>query len=67
MPDSKEWKDLKGDNFKDYKLKIYGLVGNPAELSLEESKKIWAGKKQLKCTVAYRAGGYFRMGRRAYE
>jgi len=40
MPDSKEWKNLKGNNFKDYKLKIYGLVENPVELSLDDLKKM---------------------------
>ena len=40
MPDSKEWKDLVENNFKDYKLKIYGLVENPVELSLEDLKKM---------------------------
>ncbi len=40
MPDSKEWKNLAENNFKDYKLRIYGLVKNPVELSLEELKKM---------------------------
>lgn len=40
MPDSKEWKDLVENNFKDYKLKIYGLVDNRVELSLEDLKKM---------------------------
>ncbi len=36
MPDSDEWRKLSENNFKDYKLKIGGLVENPVELSLEE-------------------------------
>ena len=40
IPDSKEWKDLAKNNFKDYKLKIYGLVENSVELSLYDLKKI---------------------------
>jgi DMSO/TMAO reductase YedYZ molybdopterin-dependent catalytic subunit len=40
MPDSKEWKDLSENNFEDYKLKIYGLVENPVELSLDDLKKM---------------------------
>jgi len=40
IPDSKEWKDLVENNFNDYKLKIYGLVDNPVELSLEDLKKM---------------------------
>lgn len=40
MPDSAKWKELEKDNFKNYKLKIEGLVANPVELSLEELKKM---------------------------
>jgi len=36
MPDSEIWRKLAGDNFKDYKLKIGGLVENPVELSLQD-------------------------------
>lgn len=36
LPDSKEWTDLADNDFKDYKLKIHGLVENPVELSLED-------------------------------
>lgn len=36
VPDSSEWKKLSETNFKEYKLKIGGLVENPVELSLEE-------------------------------
>lgn len=44
MPESSEWKKLAGNNFRDYKLKIGGLVENPVELSLEELKNL--GKEQ---------------------
>lgn len=40
MPDSDEWKTLKENNFKEYKLKISGLVENPIELTLEDLKKM---------------------------
>jgi methionine sulfoxide reductase catalytic subunit len=43
MPISDEWKHLAGDGVKDYRLKVYGLVENPVELSLEELKLL--GKK----------------------
>jgi sulfoxide reductase catalytic subunit YedY len=43
-PSSEEWKKLAANNFKDYKLKIGGLVENPMELSLEELKSL--GKEQ---------------------
>lgn len=38
-PVSKDWKDLAANDFKDYKLKISGLVENPVELSLDDLKK----------------------------
>lgn len=44
VPSSEEWKKLAANNFKDYKLKIGGLVENPIELSLEELKNL--GKEQ---------------------
>jgi len=43
-PSSEEWIQLAANNFKDYKLKIGGLVENPMELSLEELKNL--GKEQ---------------------
>jgi DMSO/TMAO reductase YedYZ molybdopterin-dependent catalytic subunit len=36
LPISDEWKTLAANEFKDYRLKVYGLVENPVELSLEE-------------------------------
>ena len=38
--DSEEWKALAKNDFKDYKLKVKGLVENPLELSLDDLKKI---------------------------
>ncbi len=40
MPNSEEWRKLSANEFKDYKLKIGGLVQNPVELSLENLKDI---------------------------
>lgn len=40
MPDSQEWRKLVENNFKDYRLKIGGLVENPVELSMEELMKL---------------------------
>jgi DMSO/TMAO reductase YedYZ molybdopterin-dependent catalytic subunit/thiosulfate reductase cytochrome b subunit len=40
IPDSAEWRDLAASEFKDYRLKIGGLVDNPVDLSLEELKKM---------------------------
>lgn len=44
LPTSEEWKDLAKNKFKDYKLKIGGLVENPVELSLDDLMKL--GKEQ---------------------
>ncbi|WP_449047555.1 molybdopterin-dependent oxidoreductase [Parapedobacter sp.] len=38
--DSDEWNALAKNDFKDYKLRVKGLVENPLELSLDELKKI---------------------------
>jgi sulfoxide reductase catalytic subunit YedY len=40
MPDSAEWQSLASNNFKDYKLKVSGLVENPVELTLEQLKEM---------------------------
>jgi DMSO/TMAO reductase YedYZ molybdopterin-dependent catalytic subunit/thiosulfate reductase cytochrome b subunit len=40
MPESEEWKSLAADNFKDYRLKIGGLVDHPVELSLDALKEL---------------------------
>jgi thiosulfate reductase cytochrome b subunit len=36
VPTSDEWKKLAANNFNDYRLKVYGLVENPVELSLKD-------------------------------
>jgi DMSO/TMAO reductase YedYZ molybdopterin-dependent catalytic subunit len=36
MPTSKEWKELAAHEFRDYRLKIFGQVENPLELSLAD-------------------------------
>ena len=43
VPTCEEWKTLAANNFKDYRLKVYGLVENPVELSLEDLRAL--GKK----------------------
>ena len=43
MPTSDEWRTLAASNFKDYRLKVEGLVENPVELSLEDLRAM--GKK----------------------
>ncbi len=40
LPTSELWKNLAKNNFRDFKLKIGGLVENPIELSLEDLMKL---------------------------
>ena len=40
MPTSKEWQRLKANRWKDYRLKVDGLVENPVELSLDDLKAL---------------------------
>jgi methionine sulfoxide reductase catalytic subunit len=43
LPICQEWKDLAAHGFKDYRLKVHGLVENPVELSLADLRA--RGKK----------------------
>jgi methionine sulfoxide reductase catalytic subunit len=40
MPTSDEWKTLGTDDFQDYRLKVYGQVENPVELSLDDLRAL---------------------------
>ncbi len=40
LPSSDEWKTLAVGDFKDYRLKVYGLVENPVELSVEDLRAL---------------------------
>jgi methionine sulfoxide reductase catalytic subunit len=40
MPACEEWKTLAAGNFKNYRLKAYGLVENPVELSLDDLRAL---------------------------
>jgi sulfoxide reductase catalytic subunit YedY len=44
VPRCEEWTTLAADNFKDYRLKVYGLVENPVEVSLDDLRSL--GKKE---------------------
>jgi DMSO/TMAO reductase YedYZ molybdopterin-dependent catalytic subunit/thiosulfate reductase cytochrome b subunit len=46
MPTSDEWTALSADDYKDYRLKVHGLVENPVELTLGEIKAL-AQKTQI--------------------
>ena len=54
-PISDEWKALVRDGFAGYRLKVYGLVENPVELSLED---IHAMGKRLRSRyiIAFKGG-----------
>ena len=40
MPTCDEWKTLAASDFKDYRLKVYGRVENPVELSLDDLRAL---------------------------
>lgn len=40
VPTCDEWKTLAAGDFKDYRLKVYGLVENPVELSLDDLRAL---------------------------
>jgi DMSO/TMAO reductase YedYZ molybdopterin-dependent catalytic subunit/thiosulfate reductase cytochrome b subunit len=40
MPTCEEWATLATNNFQDYRLKVYGLVENPVELSLDDLRAL---------------------------
>jgi DMSO/TMAO reductase YedYZ molybdopterin-dependent catalytic subunit/thiosulfate reductase cytochrome b subunit len=40
IPVREDWKRLAADNFKDYKLKVTGLVENPGEFSLDDLRRL---------------------------
>lgn len=44
MPAAEEWQALAANDFKDFRLKVYGLVENPVELSLDDMKAL--GKQE---------------------
>ncbi len=44
-PTSDEWTSMNAGGFKDYRLKIYGLVENPVELSLDEIRSMGAASQ----------------------
>jgi sulfoxide reductase catalytic subunit YedY len=44
MPTCEEWQTLAANNFQDYRLKVYGLVDNPVDLSLDDMQAL--GKKE---------------------
>ena len=55
VPRSDEWKELAAHDFKDYRLKVSGLVENPVELSLDE---IRAMGKQTQVTLHHCIQGW---------
>jgi sulfoxide reductase catalytic subunit YedY len=55
LPTSDEWRELAANGFRDYRLKVHGLVENPVELSLEEIK---AMPKQTQITLHHCIQGW---------
>jgi methionine sulfoxide reductase catalytic subunit len=55
LPTSDEWKTLAANGFKDYRLKVYGLVENPVELSLSELRAL---AKQSQITLHHCIQGW---------
>ena len=65
LPTCEEWQTLAADDFKDYRLKVYGLVENPVELSLEDLQAL--GKQDPDHAAPLHPGlvGHRRVGRAA--
>ena len=55
VPTSDEWKALAADDFRDYRLKVSGLVENPVELSLDEIRALG---KQTQITLHHCIQGW---------
>ncbi|MCW5879550.1 MAG: molybdopterin-dependent oxidoreductase [Anaerolineae bacterium] len=55
LPTSEEWKALADDDFKDYRLKVYGLVESPVELSLDDLRALG---KQTQTTLHHCIQGW---------
>jgi DMSO/TMAO reductase YedYZ molybdopterin-dependent catalytic subunit/thiosulfate reductase cytochrome b subunit len=55
LPTSDEWKTLAANGFRDYRLKVYGLVDNPLELSLDELRAL---PKQSQITLHHCIQGW---------
>jgi DMSO/TMAO reductase YedYZ molybdopterin-dependent catalytic subunit len=55
VPTCENWKTLAADNFKDYRLKVSGLVENPVELSLDDLRALG---KQTQITLHHCIQGW---------
>jgi DMSO/TMAO reductase YedYZ molybdopterin-dependent catalytic subunit/thiosulfate reductase cytochrome b subunit len=55
LPTSDEWKTLAADGFKNYRLKVFGLVKNPLELSLSDLQSM---EKQTQITLHHCIQGW---------
>jgi DMSO/TMAO reductase YedYZ molybdopterin-dependent catalytic subunit/thiosulfate reductase cytochrome b subunit len=59
LPDTKEYKKLLENNFANWKLKVYGLVENPLELSITDLQKM---PRQTQITEHYCIQGWTAIG-----
>ena len=55
MPTCEEWKTLAASDFQGYRLKVYGQVENPVELSLDDLRAL-GRRPRSRCITASRAG-----------
>jgi thiosulfate reductase cytochrome b subunit len=55
LPTSDEWKNLAADHFKNYRLRIFGLVENPVELSMDDIRNL---PKQQQITLQHCIQGW---------
>ncbi len=55
MPTSEEWTKLADNGFRDYRLRVHGLVENPVELSLDDIRAS-AKRSRSRRTIAFRVG-----------
>jgi thiosulfate reductase cytochrome b subunit len=55
VPTSDEWRALRDNDFRDYRLKVHGLVEHPVELSLDDIRR-WRTGTRSPCTTASRGG-----------
>jgi hypothetical protein len=61
MPEREGWKRLAAGSFRDYKLKIGGLVENPVELSLQELRE-QGDQETITMHIAFKDGAVSRNG-----
>ena len=67
MPVREDWKQLAANNFRDFKLKVGGLVEKPVELSLPEMECLGRRREHHDASLHPGLVGHSAMERSAYE